>query len=336
MVGWRRLALFCIAVAVAVPPLLAQWEAEGIYGLDDRREVHEVRSAPLRRLAGSTVALFQGEQVALSEDGTRASLKTEPFNQAPVRAPGFPWGVMMDLCEDEPYRGQGRGAFCSGSLVAEDVVLTAGHCVRSDGQCKDIKFVFGFHASEKGEAPESVPAGDVYGCGKLLANRLEMYGADYAVVRLDRPVEGRKPLRIRRHGAPPAGTPLVVIGHPVGLPAKVAGGASIRRNDSGGYFVGNLDTYGGNSGGAVFNAVTGEIEGILVRGGMDFVHDGERNCAASNRTMDDTGRGEDVTLVGEAAPFIPARGKGLTSSGRAMSTLRGIAEKLRSAAGLGD
>ena len=46
-------------------------------------------------------------------------------------------------------------------------------------------------------------------------------------------------------------TPLVVIGHPSGLPTKIADGAWVRNNESEYYFVTNLDTFGGNSGSAV-------------------------------------------------------------------------------------
>ena len=61
------------------------------------------------------------------------------------------------------------------------------------------------------------------------------------------------------------------------------------------FFSANLDTYGGNSGSAVFNAVNGQIEGILVRGATDYVSRG--GCRVSNRISNSSGRGEDVTLI---------------------------------------
>ena len=36
------------------------------------------------------------------------------------------------------------------------------------------------------------------------------------------------------------------------------------------YFTANLDTYRGNSGSPVFNAITHKVEGVLVRGEQDF------------------------------------------------------------------
>ena len=55
--------------------------------------------------------------------------------------------------------------------------------------------------------------------------------------------------------------------------------------------------------------VTGEVEGILVRGGADFEYDAERKCARSVKAMNDTGRGEDVTLVSNLVGFIPDANK---------------------------
>ena len=57
----------------------------------------------------------------------------------------------------------------------------------------------------------------------------------------------------------------------------------------------NLDTYGGNSGSAVFNAKTGLVEGILVRGEQDYVQKGD--CRVSNVCPADGCRGEDVTKI---------------------------------------
>ena len=46
------------------------------------------------------------------------------------------------------------------------------------------------------------------------------------------------------------------MGHPLGLPVKYAANASVRENGVADHFVTNLDSYGGNSGSAVFNAAT--------------------------------------------------------------------------------
>ena len=71
----------------------------------------------------------------------------------------------------------------------------------------------------------------------------------------------------------------------------------VRKNVNPIYFSSNLDTFGGNSGSAVFNADTGEVEGILVRGEADYVNDRRRGCKVPNQCSDGGCRGEEVTRI---------------------------------------
>ncbi|MFH2202765.1 MAG: serine protease [Elusimicrobiota bacterium] len=267
----------------------AQVNPDVIYGDDDRLDVYQVQSGVLRELADSTVGLMSSEKITIA--GAKASIRTTSYSSS------------YSLCEDEPFYEQETAAFCSGSLVGPDLIMTAGHCITSQSSCEGTKFVFGFAVKEKGKNPKSVPAGDVYGCKKLLGRTQENSGADWAIIKLDRAVTGHKVLKLNRTGSSPNGTPLIVIGHPAGLPTKVAGGAYVRNQGSAGHFVANLDTYGGNSGSAVFNAVTGKVEGILVRGATDYVWRG--NCRVSNVCTDDGCRGEDVTRVSAVYDLVP-------------------------------
>lgn len=295
--AWERVAVAAFLLISAASPSFAQTQGprprpEVIYGNDDRVDLYQVNNPKVRELADSTVALFPAGRV--SDEGGKARLGTEVY------------GERMGLCKEEPFYPQPMGAFCSGSLVGPDLIMTAGHCITSQDSCEDTKFVFGFAVTKEGEYPASVPGGDVYGCAKLLGRVEEGRGADWALIRLDRPVSGHKPLQVNRSGALKKGTPLFVIGHPAGLPTKVAGGAVVRDPSPNGYFVANLDTYGGNSGSAVFNASNGLVEGILVRGELDYVW--KDGCRVSNVCADDACRGEDVTKVGALASQIPPSG----------------------------
>jgi len=316
--GWF-LSIVCAVSLIAGPAAAEEKAGPGfkpkiVYGVDGRQEVAQVRSQGLKSIADSTIALFQARAVGEEKDDEgNLEIKTSPYDSMFVQTPDAPWGKSVPFCKDEPYKGQGAGAFCSGSLVGPDTIMTAGHCVRTQASCESTKSVFGFHADGKGTAPSKLPAKQIFGCSKLVAQKLEGGGEDYAIIKLDGTPEGRRPLRFRRHGKAPAGTPLVVIGHPAGLPAKVAGGAAVRDPDNGGFLVADLDTYGGNSGSAVFNAVTGEIEGILVRGGRDYIYDEKNKCARSNPVPTDGGRGEDVTLVSAVIEHLPKGGRTLNS-----------------------
>lgn len=264
---------------------------EVIYGDDDRIDLYEVKDTRILQLAESTVVLFKDYNISMDNTTGRANLDTRQY------------GESMSLCAEEPFFEQPTGGFCSGSLVGPDLLMTAGHCITSQWSCDSTKFVFGFSIFEEGVYPQSVPAEDVYGCAKLVARVQEYSGADWALIRLDRPVKNRKPLSINRSGKISDGLPLFVIGHPSALPTKVAGGANVRDSSPKGHFVANLDTYGGNSGSAVFNARNGLIEGILVRGETDYVW--QSGCQISNVCSDDGCRGEDVTKISALSSLIP-------------------------------
>ncbi len=281
-------AALAAALSLAVPAV-AQVDGQVIYGSDGRIDLYQTENAKLRALADSTVALMEAS--AVKAEGDIAKLATEPY------------GPGNGLCKDEPFYDQVTAAFCSGSLVAPDIIMTAGHCVTSDSSCADTKFVFGFSVKEKDKMPLTAPTKEVYGCKKLLGREQVDNGADWALIQLDHPVAGHAPLKLNLTGVIESKTPILVIGHPAGLPTKIAGGAEVRDASQEGYFVTNLDTYGGNSGSAVFNARSGLIEGILVRGENDYVYRGA--CRVSNVCAADACRGEDVTKISSVADKLP-------------------------------
>jgi hypothetical protein len=278
-----------VAAAGLAATASAQFHPNVIYGPDTRVDLYQVKDPKVLALADSTIALFQASDVTV-KDGA-AKLATQNY------------GESSKLCKEEPFIEQGTGAFCSGSLVAPDVIMTAGHCVPSAEECAGIKFVFGFDVKQAGVQPASVPESQVYGCAQLIGREQNEKGADWALVRLDRKVADHQPVKLNLGGAIANGAPLMVIGHPAGLPTKVAGGAHVRDASPEGYFVANLDTYAGNSGSAVFNESTGLVEGVLVRGEQDFVPKGD--CFVSKVCPVDGCRGEDVTKISVVAPKIP-------------------------------
>jgi len=263
-----------------------------IYGEDDRLDLYQVTNSRDVQLADSTVALM--EATNLTKNGEKFDIAAEVF------------GREFGLCEKEPFYNQPSGAFCSGSLVAPDIIITAGHCIKNAGDCASTKFVFNYAVTKEGVYPTSAPADAVVGCKEIIARKQEGAGADFAVIRLDRKITNHKPLAINRANDLKAGDHVGVIGHPSGLPVKVSFGEDtvVRTVDKPGFFMANLDTYGGNSGSAVFNTKTGLVEGILVRGENDFVYD--NGCRISNVCKADECRGEDVTKISELMAMIPA------------------------------
>ena len=306
-------SLSILAAAAMLAPQLANAGAKSIYGNDDRLDYFEASPA-LRQLADSVVSLWPSKQVRV--EGDQARLATIGFGQA------------LNLCPGEKFAEQPIGAFCSGTLVADDVIMTAGHCITDDKSCADARFVFGYNVDrEGGQARTTVPAKDVYTCKRIIRRDLDKQpsgiigtglfiagallgkqpGPDYALIQLDRKVEGRRPLPVNRSGGAKVGDRIFVIGHPVGLPVKIAGDASVRNTDPKAFFLTDLDTFGGNSGSAVFNAGTNQIEGILVRGGTDFV-DSPAGCKVQLKSGQNEGKGEAVTKISVLEKYIPQSG----------------------------
>lgn len=251
-----------------------------IYGSDNRLDVYEVPQADVRDLADSTVALIPSRNMSLKSGGMYL-ISTKDYS------------AEYNLCSDEPYADQPIAANCSGFLVGEDLIATAGHCIDAKS-CDSYKFVFGFAMINQSTARTEVSASEVYSCKEVVARNLNS-SIDFALVRLDRVVRGHLPLKLQQTNAE-VGEELTVIGHPAGLPTKVSDGAVVR-SQRGNYYVANLDTYGGNSGSAVFNSKTNEVSGILVRGGTDYTYDRANQCSRSNVCAETGCRGEDVTNI---------------------------------------
>lgn len=289
------------AAALLILPVLSFSEGKSIYGKDDRLEYFSA-SQDLKTLSDSVVSLWKTASVEIA--GGEAKLKTVNF------------GDRLNLCPTEKFREQPIGAFCSGSLVGEDLVMTAGHCIKDEAGCAAAKLVFGYNIRKDGEAAvTTLPASEVYSCAKIVKRFLggepgsenpagQSLGPDWALIKLDRKVAGHKPLPVNRKANLKKGDAITVIGHPVGLPLKIAGGATVRDFSKKGYFVADLDTFGGNSGSPVFNTKTKKIEGILVRGDEDFA-DSPAGCTTMATYEQTGGRGEDVTKISALSASIP-------------------------------
>ncbi|MBI2522353.1 MAG: trypsin-like peptidase domain-containing protein [Bdellovibrio sp.] len=262
-----------------------------IYGTDNRQDLKESSLVDFQKLALSTAVQIKPKYFTVLENGN-LQLKADETLKA-----------QYDVCDDEPFAQQLAVGNCSGFLVSSDLLVTAGHCMDSESDCED--FIWAFDYAEGKIKDAQIVKENVYRCKKILKQSLDETSMnDYAVIQLDRPVTNRAPLNFRLNGSVKVGDSLVVIGHPSGLPTKIAGGATVQQIDHPAYFQADLDTYGGNSGSAVFNTKTGEVEGILVRGAKDYVYNLEKGCLESNRCekMDK----ENKTCEGESVSRISA------------------------------
>jgi V8-like Glu-specific endopeptidase len=274
---WLALAPGAAVVAAPAHPEVA-------YGPDDRIEVGKLTGARARN-AAATVALVQTGQIRANGNGTSTLI-----------SPSL--GNYLNLCPDQRFRTQPTAADCTGFLARPDLVVTAGHCVDS-GNLSGTRFVFGYRMVD-GTARTTIANSRIYRGTRIVARKLTSV-EDYAVVRLDRTVPGRTPVPIQTASAIPLSTPVYVIGHPTGLPAKFSGNARVQGNGSPFYVRTNLDTFGGNSGSPVFNAGNDKVIGILVRGAPDYRARG--SCEVVNTLPNNAGE-EEATRISLVRPFL--------------------------------
>ena len=246
-----------------------------IYGQDNRLDEYEVVDPCALVVGQATVMLVYRHDVLDNGDGTYR-LQTKPF------AWWYEWLDPLEtgntLCSDEPFRDQSSAGICSGVLVGSDLVATAGHCaacLSSD----DVAVVFDFVMQDAETAVTTLRHDQVYWVSEILDHQVG--SPDWGLLRLDRPVTGRSPLSLRRVGRVDDGQPVLMVGHPWGLPRKYDSGAIVRENGETTFFQANLDTYRGSSGSPVVNLDAMEVEGLLVRGMPEFVEDTSLGCDRS-------------------------------------------------------
>ncbi len=263
-----------------------------VYGDDDRLDVYEETNPSHVAWAASTCALVDDSDLIDNGNGTY-TLSTTAFLYS-GRPP----------CSDEPYGDQPVAPFCTGFMVGDDLLATAGHCV-SESDLASTRFLFGFDMVDATTAVLVFDAEQVYRGVEVMARRLSD-DDDFSVIRVDRLITApdAQALPLRETDTIAVGQQVGVIGHPSGLPKKIAFGSEtrVRKNNAQGYFNANLDTYGGNSGSPVFNTADGVVEGILVRGNTDFTIDGD--CFRSNVLEDTMEESERVSKSAQFAGWV--------------------------------
>ena len=242
-----------------------------VFDQDDRAEVYTFAANHIlrERTEQSVVALIDESLVELS--GSNVTIESAGN-----------LGVAENLCAGSRFEDQQRSASCSGVLIDDDLVLTAGHCIDA-ASCPSTRFVFGFFYDQPGQL-KSLTTDDVFSCASVVTHRLSgdlvMSDADsngpwdYAIVRLDRSATPRfVPAPVHLGTEPAVGTPSLV-GFPSAIPAKIVESGTVAFTratvdyDTFGVF---LDGFVGNSGGPIFDG-GGNVVGVAARSSYaDFV-----------------------------------------------------------------
>mgnify|MGYP000138537073 CR=1 FL=1 len=270
-----------------------------IYGEDNRLDVYAHPDEQWRELTRrSIVAMVPRNLLDQSDPENVQIISDETLGQA------------RNLCEDQRFRNDPDVSNCSATLIDDDLVLTAGHCIENQNVCNNRYFVFNVHFAAEGQlAP--ITTNEVYTCQRLVQS-IPGGDLDHAIIQLDRPVTGNHgPAPVRMLDQPlDTDQEVTLIGYPNGIPAKIANGGRVIDNRAGtlDFFEATVDAFGGNSGSGVFDE-DGNVVGILVRGEQDYTTRGE--CTVVNVLSDDRSveeGAEDVTYVARAIEDLCTQG----------------------------
>jgi len=304
-------ALACSPAGVEPSPSI---ETPLIYGEDDRVDAYLVEDGTLRDIARQTAVAMVADSALEPVPAGGFTLVADSLRES------------ANVCPSERFAEQPAAARCSGVLVDDDLVLTAGHCATKIASCAEQVWVFNYALGAPG-AMRTISDEDVYRCKSIpfSVDQQDAQGRryDFAFVELDRPT--RPPLQPARLTARDVarGESLCVVGYPSGLPVKIDCGGTVldSRTTTRDYFTLTSDTFDRSSGSGVFDA-SGQLAGVFVRGEPDYVLDVERNCfVARHIPQGDRDHAEEASYAARAAGCLCHAGWG---SERLCSPSQGI------------
>jgi len=229
-------------------------DIRGIWGIDNRMDFYAISDERIRKNASCVAAICSENDLIHNGEG---------FSTLEVKN----YGKTFNLCDLEPFYNQpiAAGRLCTGFLVKDDVIATAGHCA-DEKNVTDFRIVFGFKMLGLSTPITWIPNENIYKGVKILHRVYDSKGKgpDWELIKLDRKVEGHTPVKLSEKPIV-LDQPVYILGHPCGLSLKYTSGAQVRNiNDT--CFAADLNVYSGNSGSPVFDCKTHEVIGIVVRG----------------------------------------------------------------------
>lgn len=236
-------------------------------GEDNRQDWFELDDELLReRVSQEVAAMLWVHRVRV--EGARVFIEAETLQEA------------LHVCPGERFAEQPSAAFCTATLVDNELMLTAGHCLgdtleAAQDRCPRVSFVFGYHI----DGPAMVgPAGSasVFRCRQVIHHEHHTAGTgfrDLAFIQLDRqPIGPPAPVTME---TPHPGDEVMLASHGAGLPLKIEQHATVTEVfDTEGHFIAATDSYVGGSGGAILNNEQ-QFMGHQVRGAVDWQSNGD-------------------------------------------------------------
>lgn len=200
-------------------------------------------------------------------------------------------GTTYSLCPDEAFYNQPIVGAGTAFIFSENSMLTAKHVF--ERPLSDYVIVFGYQVEQANGVVETLyDASNLYYPKEITFSDTDLDAVVFTVDRdFDRPVLEWEDSSLLSNKQPE----IYMIGHPLGLPLKVAVNAGIEDQSHTLYYYTSLDSFQGNSGSPVFNFTTNKVIGILVSGEIDYKFNG--NCYYSPSCKIPYCKGEKVIRI---------------------------------------
>lgn len=207
-------------------------------------------------------------------------------------------------CEDELYTDQPISPVATAFLIAPNKVMTVGHATTSNEKCRDNTFfLFNYEWNSYSKQVNPLESEDIYRCKLIIQHSYSEI--DYAIIELDKEVEGVTPLELDFYTEIKEGTPIYTMGHSLQLPKKFTTGFIRSRSGiSENYYTAEIDTFRGNSGSPVFSAENHKIVGILKDGEHDYEWNDIDFCNYFKVCPTGSCRGEAITRMDKIKDFL--------------------------------
>lgn len=261
-----------------------------IYGQDGRQDVGEFVGSLLRSKSQSVAGMVAKSKLSPIPGGYQFEAKKL---------------TDYGMCPSVNFSSQHLLPDCTGFMIADDLLMTAGHCIEKYSDCADFAWVFNYDSV----AAKNLQIADdqLFNCKRIVKREYDVaQGVDYAIIQLQHKASlaQHPPLQLAKREFA-LGDAVAMIGHPSSLPLKITTGGNTVKLLENAVRV-SLDAFGGNSGSPVFDRHTGEVLGMLTGGGTDFVDADDDNNACKvefkchiTSSGDECG-GEDVFKISRA------------------------------------
>lgn len=256
------------------------------YGVPDIRSIERVYDNETKRDMESAAFIFFQKNDPI---GPYYEVETRVFSDEFPPCNKLPFGVSRLVTGGS-----------SGVLLAPQLLATAHHVIPNEQYQTDARVIFGFHANMIQGDKLHVHRDDVFRLANVRKRNIE---DDWVLFDLDR-VATRPTIRsVRREGKIEDARRVHLISHPRGMVTSCSPDAQVRGNNEAKHFSATVDALRGSSGGAVFDAVDHQIEGLLVSGNLDETPT-SLSCVKW-KEFPSSAMGERIIRITEIAPYIP-------------------------------